>query len=293
MFGNLLTAMITPFDREGIISTDVVTRLSKKLYADGNDGIVLAGTTGESPNLSIEDRNILYTSVLNEVGDKSKIISGTGTYSTDETILLSKHAKDLGVHGLMLVTPYYSKPSQEGIYQHFVKVSEEVDLPIIAYNIPGRSSVLIEIDTLERIIKNSNVVAIKDAVNDLSYSKDEIDILGEIVEVYSGDDSLTLDMMKYGAKGVISVASHVVSSEIKTMITSFINGEYDKAESINSELNHIYDLLFQEPSPAPIKALLNDSFEFVGSCKLPLVDASNDLKNKLIQELSRIKNLKL
>jgi len=136
MFGELLTAMVTPFDENGIIATDVVTSLSKKLIKDGSDGIVLAGTTGESPNLSQEDRIILYKTTINSVGDKAKIVAGTGTYSTKESIELSKQAEDMGVDAVMIVTPYYSKPSQKGIYQHFQKISDAINIPIIAYNVP-------------------------------------------------------------------------------------------------------------------------------------------------------------
>ena len=297
MFGQLLTAMITPFDSNGIISTDTIARLSKKLISDGNDGIVLAGTTGESPNLSKDDRNILYTTTIESVGGKAKIVAGTGTYSTSETIELSKQAKDAGVDGIMLVTPYYSKPSQEGIYQHFKSVSASVDLPIIAYNIPGRTSTLIEIETLERIIEDTNVVAIKDAVNDIDFTKKQIGHLHDDknleVDIYSGDDQLTLEMIKLGAKGVISVASHVIGQEIRSFIDAYANGDTKKAEKVNEELVKFYNLIFEEPSPGPIKAILNESFEYVGSCKLPLIDASPELLNKLIHEYKRIKKLKL
>ena len=297
MFGELLTAMVTPFDQNGTIATDTIAKLSKKLINDGNDGLVLAGTTGESPNLSKDDRWILYGTTIGSVGDSAKIIAGTGTYSTTESIELSKHAQDAGVDGIMVVTPYYSKPSQEGIYQHFKSISDNVDLPIIAYNIPGRTSKLIEIDTLERIVNDTNVVAIKDAVNDISFTKKEIENLHQKnkfnVEIYSGDDKLTLDMMKLGAKGVISVASHVIGKEIRSLIDSYIKGDKEISDKINNELKNFYELIFAEPSPAPIKAILNESFQYVGSCKLPLIDASPELLTKLIDEYKRIKKLKL
>ena len=297
MFGELLTAMVTPFDQNGIIATDTIAKLSKKLVNDGSDGLVLAGTTGESPNLSKDDRWILYGTTIGSVGDSAKIIAGTGTYSTTESIELSKHAQDAGVDGIMVVTPYYSKPSQEGIYQHFKSISENVDLPIIAYNIPGRTSKLIEIETLERIVNDTNVIAIKDAVNDINFTKKEIENLHQKnkldVEIYSGDDKLTLDMMKLGAKGVISVASHVIGKEIRSLIDSHIKGDKEISDNINNELKNFYELIFAEPSPAPIKAILNESFQYVGSCKLPLIDASPELLTKLIDEYKRIKKLKL
>ena len=298
MFGELFTAMVTPFDQNGIIATDVISTLSKKLIKDGSDGIVLAGTTGESPNLSQEDRIILYKTTVNSVGDKAKIVAGTGTYSTKESIELSKQAEDMGVHAVMIVTPYYSKPSQKGIYQHFQNISDAINIPIIAYNIPGRTSRLIEIDTLVEIVKDTNVFAIKDAVNDINFTKLEIETFSNLsdeidVAIYSGDDKLTLEMMKLGAKGVISVASHIVGNEIRLLIDAYKKGSLDSAEEINRELSLLYDLIFEEPSPAPIKSILNDSFGYVGSCKLPLVDASTDLSSKLTKEYTRIKNLKL
>lgn len=297
MFGELLTAMVTPFDQNGVISTDTIARLSKKLVSDGNDGLVLAGTTGESPNLTKDDRSILYATTIRSVGDSAKVIAGTGTYSTTESIELSKQALDAGVDGIMVVTPYYSKPSQEGIYQHFKSISDNVSLPIIAYNIPGRTSKLIEIETLERIVIDTNVVAIKDAVNDISFTKQEIDHLYHAkkldVEIYSGDDKLTLDLMRHGAKGVISVASHVIGKEIRSLIDAHNKGDIEMADKINDELNNFYDLIFAEPSPAPIKAILSESFQYVGSCKLPLIDASPGLLSKLIIEYKRIKKLKL
>jgi len=298
MFGEVLTAMVTPFDENEIIATDVVTSLSKKLIKDGSDGIVLAGTTGESPNLSQEDRIILYKTTINSVGDKAKIVAGTGTYSTKESIELSKQAEDMGVDAVMIVTPYYSKPSQKGIYQHFQKISDAINIPIIAYNVPGRTSRLIEVDTLVEIVKDTNVFAIKDAVGDINFTKLETETFSNLsddldISIYSGDDKLTLEMMKLGAKGVISVASHIVGNEIRLLIDTYKKGSLDKAEDINSELSLLYDLIFEEPSPAPIKSILNDSFGYVGSCKLPLVDASFELSSKLINEYSRIKKLKL
>ena len=239
MFGELLTAMVTPFDLNGIISTDVVSSLSKKLVKEGSDGIVLAGTTGEAPNLSQEDRIILYRTSLASVGDKAKIVAGTGTYSTKESIELSKQAEDMGVHAVMIVTPYYSKPSQKGIYQHFKSISDAINIPIIAYNIPGRTSRLIEIETLVEIVKDTKVFAIKDAVNDIKFTKLEIETFSNFrkeieVTIYSGDDKLTLEMMKLGARGVISVASHVVGREIRLLIDSYKKGSLDDAENINN-----------------------------------------------------------
>ena len=297
MFGELLTAMVTPFDKNGVIATDRIVRLTKKLISDGNDGLILAGTTGESPNLTYEDRHILYQTTIGSVGSEAKIIAGTGTYSTHESIVLSKQAEDAGVDGIMVVTPYYSKPSQEGIYAHFKSISENVDLPIIAYNIPGRTSKLIEIDTLAKIVQDTNVVAIKDAVNDISFTKKEIELLHHTkkleVDIYSGDDKLTLDMMRLGAKGVISVASHVLGNEIRLFIDAHNKGDNSLADKINNELNIFYDLIFEEPSPAPIKAILSECFEYVGGCKLPILDASSGLLKKLIHEYKRIKKLKL
>ena len=252
-FGKLLTAVITPFDKNGVLNTDTLWRLCKKLVHEKSDGLVLSGTTGESPNLTKEDRKIIYSTAKDSVGDKAKIIAGTGTYSTRESIEYTKMANDIGVDGIMIVTPYYSKPSQFGILQHFEQISKNTDLPIMAYNIPGRTATLIEIETLEKLVDDIGIHSIKDAVGDLEFSKTELDALKEKVDIYSGNDAETIEFMKLGGKGVVSVASHIVGNEIYDLINHVLDDEIETADNMQNQLLPLFDLLFHEPSPGPVK----------------------------------------
>ena len=214
-FGKLLTAVITPFDSNGVLSTDTLWRLCKKLVHEKSEGLVLSGTTGESPNLTKDDRKIIYSTAKDSVGDKAKIIAGTGTYSTKESIEYTKMANDLGVDGIMIVTPYYSKPSQYGILKHFELISENTELPIMAYNIPGRTATLIELATIEKLVDDVGIHSIKDAVGDLEFSKLELEALKDKVDIYSGNDSETIEFMKMGAKGIrINVKGRLGGAEI-------------------------------------------------------------------------------
>jgi len=289
-FGKLLTAVITPFDSNGVISTDTLWRLCRKLVHEKSDGLVLSGTTGESPNLTKEDRKIIYSTAKDSVGDKAKIIAGTGTYSTSESIEYTKMANDLGVDGIMIVTPYYSKPSQFGILQHFEQISKNTDLPIMAYNIPGRTATLIEIDTLEKLVDDIGIHSIKDAVGDLNFSKTELEVLKDKVNIYSGNDGETIEFMKMGGKGVVSVASHVVGNEIFNLINHVLNDEIESAEQLQTQLLPFFDLLFEEPSPGPVKYLLTETWEDVGLPLMPITNVSDDLASKLLKNFHKIKN---
>ena len=289
-FGKLLTAVITPFDSNGVLSTDTFWRLCRKLVHEKSDGLVLSGTTGESPNLTKEDRKIIYSTAKDSVGDKAKIIAGTGTYSTRESIEYTKMANDLGVDGIMIVTPYYSKPSQIGILQHFEQISKNTNLPIMAYNIPGRTATLIEIDTLEKLVDDIGIHSIKDAVGDLNFSKTELEVLKDKVDIYSGNDGETIEFMKMGGKGVVSVASHVVGNEIFNLINYVLNDEIESAEQLQTQLLPFFDLLFEEPSPGPVKYLLTETWEDVGSPLMPITNVSDDLASKLLENFQKIKN---
>ncbi len=289
-FGKLLTAVITPFDSNGVLSTDTLWRLCRKLIHEKSDGLVLSGTTGESPNLTKEDRKIIYSTAKDSVGDKAKIIAGTGTYSTRESIEYTKMANDLGVDGIMIVTPYYSKPSQIGILQHFEQISKNTDLPIMAYNIPGRTATLIEIDTLEKLVDDIGIHSIKDAVGDLNFSKTELEVLKDKVDIYSGNDGETIEFMKMGGKGVVSVASHLVGNEIFNLINHVLNNEIESAEQLQTQLLPFFDLLFEEPSPGPVKYLLTETWEDVGTPLMPITNVSDDLASKLLENFQKIKN---
>ena len=288
-FGKLLTASITPFDNNGVLNTDTFWRLCRKLVHDKSDGLVLTGTTGESPNLTIKDREIIYSTAIDSVGNKANIIAGTGTYSTSETVEITKMADSIGVDGIMIVTPYYSKPSQLGILKHFEEVSKSTNLPIMAYNIPGRTSTLIELETLVSLVDDIGIHSIKDAVGNFEFSKKELETLKDKVDIYSGNDNETIDFMKNGGKGVVSVASHVVGNEIYEMMELVKDNNIAKADEINDELKDLFKALFEEPSPGPIKKILSESWEDVGEPLLPITDISTDLANKIRGFYKKIK----
>ena len=288
-FGQLLTAVVTPFDQNGVISTDTFWRLCKKLVHDKSDGLVLSGTTGESPNLSMKDREILYSTAIDSVGSSASIIAGTGTYSTKETVEITRMASNLGVDGIMIVTPYYSKPSQYGIMKHFEEVSKATDLPVMAYNIPGRTSKLMELSTLEKLVDDVGIHSIKDAVGDLRFSTEEINLPNDKCHIYCGNDNETIEFMKMGAKGVISVASHIVGKQIKNILTSVIDGNISNAEDIHSNLLELFEALFLEPSPGPVKYLLTQSWEDVGNPLLPITSVSPKFMGELDNIFKKIK----
>ena len=280
-FGELLTAAITPFDKNGVVETDTFWRLCKKLVSEGSNGIVLTGTTAESPNLTESDRLNIYSTAKDAVGDNAKLIAGTGTYSTKETVTLTKLAEETGMDGVMIVTPYYNKPSQIGILKHFQEVMNNTNLPVMAYNIPGRTGTLIELDTLCTLVRDIGIHSIKDAVGNFEFSLKELTELKNETYIYSGDDALTLDFLKNGAVGLVSVASHVLGKQIRKMIDHFLSNEITNAEEIETIIMPLIHALFEEPSPGAVKHLLTISWENVGFPQLPMTTVSDELAKKL------------
>ena len=280
-FGELLTAAITPFDKNGVVETDTFWRLCKKLVSEGSNGIVLSGTTAESPNLTESDRLNIYSTAKDAVGDNAKLIAGTGTYSTKETVTLTKLAEETGMDGVMIVTPYYNKPSQIGILKHFQEVMNNTNLPVMAYNIPGRTGTLIELDTLCTLVRDIGIHSIKDAVGDFEFSLKELTELKNETYIYSGDDALTLDFLKNGAVGLVSVASHVLGKQIRKMIDHSLSNEITNAEEIETIIMPLIHALFEEPSPGAVKHLLTISWENVGFPQLPMTAVSDELAKKL------------
>lgn len=280
-FGELLTAAITPFDKNGVVETDTFWRLCKKLVSEGSNGIVLTGTTAESPNLTESDRLNIYSTAKDAVGDNAKLIAGTGTYSTKETVTLTKLAEETGMDGVMIVTPYYNKPSQIGILKHFQEVMNNTNLPVMAYNIPGRTGTLIELDTLCTLVRDIGIHSIKDAVGDFEFSLKELTELKNETYIYSGDDALTLEFLKNGAVGLVSVASHVLGKQIRKMIDHFLSNEITNAEEIETIILPLIHALFEEPSPGAVKHLLTISWENVGFPQLPMTTVSDELAKKL------------
>lgn len=286
--GRVITAMVTPFDEQLKVDYKALENLIEHLLANGTDTLLVAGTTGESPNLSDEEKLQLFKACKEIAGSRAKIMAGTGDYSTSHSIELSKKAEEVGVDSLLLVSPYYNKPTQEGLYQHFKSIAEAVDIPVVLYNVPGRTAVTIEPETLARLAEIDNVVAVKDAGGNLDKTS-QTRVLAPNLSIYSGDDSLTLPMMAVGAKGVISVASHIVGNDIQKMIRSFEEGNTKKAEEIHLKLFELFKTLFVITNPIPVKAALNMIGVNVGNLRLPLTKADEGTLAKLEKALKNLK----
>lgn len=280
-FGKILTAMVTPFDANGEINYEVVEQLVNHLINNGSDGIVVAGTTGESPTLTYEEKIKLFETVVSIANKRVTIIAGTGSNNTKESIELTQKAEQIGVDGVMLVAPYYNKPSQEGLYQHFSAIANETKLPVMIYNIPGRSAVNISAETTIRLSKVDNIVATKEASGNLDAMAQIIEQTDDNFSVYSGDDSLTLPTLSIGGVGVVSVSSHIIGNEMKAMVNEFFNGNIQKAASLHRQLLPTMNALFSAPSPAPVKAALNMLNIPVGSVRLPLVPLTLEQQEQL------------
>ncbi len=291
-FGQVITAMVTPFKNDLSIDFEATEKLVNYLIETGTEAICVAGTTGESPTLSYEEERELCKFVQKTVKGKTKIILGTGSNSTATAIESTKEAEKIGVDGALSVVPYYNKPSQEGMLEHFGQIAKCTGLPIILYNIPGRTGVNMEPQTVaELVAKHKNIVGYKDATGNLENTSQVIQLVPKGFLVYSGDDSLTLPMLSVGAVGVISVASHIVGKEIKDMINYFFTGKIDLAKEIHNKLSPLFKELFKAPNPTCIKAAL----EVKGLCKsnlrLPLVKLNEKQLNELKEIMNQI-NLK-
>ncbi|MEC5422638.1 4-hydroxy-tetrahydrodipicolinate synthase [Virgibacillus sp. C22-A2] len=280
-FGQLLTAMVTPFDKNGEIDYDQTTRLVDHLINNGTEGLVVAGTTGESPTLSKDEKVKLFEHVVKVVNKRVPVIAGTGSNNTAASIALTKEAEACGVDALMLVTPYYNKPDQRGMYEHFSAIAKVTRLPIMLYNIPGRSIVRLNIETILRLSEIENIVSVKEATGDLELAAEIIENTSDDFSVYSGDDSLTLPLLSIGAAGVVSVASHVVGNEMKNMIEAFYAGNNREAAAAHRKLQPIMHALFTSPSPTPVKAALQMNGMDTGGVRLPLVELTEEEENKL------------
>lgn len=292
-FGKVVTAMVTPFDKQGEIDLKQTKRLARKLVEEGSDSILVTGTTGESPTLSHEEDLLLYATVLDEVGSNVKVIAGTGSNSTETTIKYTKMAEKIGVHGAMIVVPYYNKPSQDGMFAHFTKVAENTSLPLMIYNIPGRTGVNMLPQTVARIVKaSSNYIAIKEASGDIDQMERVVSLVKQKgFTLYSGDDGLTLDALNIGAVGVVSVASHLVGGELQKMISAFEKGDMKTAEAINKRLKDLFSVLFITSNPSPVKSALNLTGLQVGRTRLPIVPVNKEQEDKIklvLQQLELI-----
>ncbi|MEW4265277.1 4-hydroxy-tetrahydrodipicolinate synthase [Priestia megaterium] len=284
-FGQVLTAMVTPFNQNGEIDFNATKTLVEHLITNGTDGLVVAGTTGESPTLTTEEKIELFKCVVEAAAGRVHVIAGTGSNNTQASISLTKLAEETGVDGIMLVAPYYNKPSQEGLYQHFKTIAESTSLPVMLYNIPGRSVVNISVETIVRLSEIPNVVSIKEASGNLDAMAEIISKTPSDFTLYSGDDGLTIPVLAIGGAGVISVASHIIGNDMQEMINAFKNGDVQKAAATHRNLLPIMRALFIAPSPSPVKAALNLNGIQVGGVRLPMVPLSNKEQSALEEVL--------
>lgn len=275
-FGKILTAMVTPFDASGEIDWNATRNLINYLIANGTDGLVVSGTTGESPTLSEQEKLDLFRFAVKVVDGRVPVIAGTGSYNTRDSIILTKQAENAGVDGIMLVTPYYNKPSQEGMYQHFKAIAKSTTLPIILYNVPGRSVVNLSVETVIRLSAIHNIVAIKEAGGNLDAMAEMLEKTSEGFSLYSGDDGLTLPVLSIGGTGVISVAAHIVGNEMQAMIRKFQNGDLAGAAKDHRTLLPVMKALFATPNPTSVKAALNLNGIPVGGVRLPMIPLNNE-----------------
>lgn len=281
IFGQVLTAMVTPFDQHGEIDYHATRTLVNYLIANGTDGLVVAGTTGESPTLTTEEKITLFKFVVEVAAGRVPVIAGTGSNNTRASISLTKQAEEAGVDGIMLVGPYYNKPSQEGLFQHFKAIAEATSLPVMLYNIPGRCAVNISVETIVRLSEISNIVAVKEASGNLDAMAEIIDRTPDTFTLYSGDDALTLPVLAIGGAGVVSVASHIIGNQMQEMVTLFKNGLVQEAAVIHRSLLPIMKALFTAPNPTPVKTALNLQGVQVGEVRLPLVPLTEEEKSAL------------
>ncbi len=285
-FGSLITAMVTPFrEDDHALDVDGAQRLAAHLLDTGSDAIVLAGSTGESPTLSYAEKAELFRAVGEVVRGRGKLICGTGTYSTAETLELTQAAEDAGADGLLVVTPYYNKPPQRGLIAHFERVADATELPIIVYNIPGRTATRIEHDTLLELAKRPNIVAVKDSTGDFQGVSRLMAEAPPDFEVYSGDDWATFGYVCLGAVGIVSVASHLVGPQIRQMIELIQTGDVPAARKIHEDLSPLFNALFITSNPIPLKAALQMIGLPAGVPRLPLVPATAEERARVRKAL--------
>ena len=285
-FGSLVTAMVTPFREEDhALDVDGAQRLASHLLDTGSDAIVVAGSTGESPTLSYKEKAELFRAVGEVTRGRGKLICGTGTYSTSETLELTQAAEDAGADGLLVVTPYYNKPPQRGLIAHFERVADATELPIIVYNIPGRTATRIEHDTLLQLAERPNIVAVKDSTGDFQGVSRLMAEAPANFEVYSGDDWATFGYVCLGAVGIVSVASHLVGPQIRQMIELIQTGDVPAARKIHEDLSPLFNALFITSNPIPLKAALGMIGLPAGVPRLPLVPATSEERGRVRKAL--------
>jgi len=292
MFNGTITAIVTPFTENGMFDELAMKGLVNFQIVNKVDGIVPCGTTGESPTLEYEEHKKVVQTVIDAANGKTKVIAGAGSNSTKHAVELTKLAADLGADATLHVSPYYNKPTQEGLYRHFSEIAKAADIPLVVYNIKGRTAVNIETATLARLAKeHSNIVAVKEASGDINQMQDVLDNLPKEFDVLSGDDKMTFPLMKIGGKGVISVASNIIPAEVKQLTDYSLNGDLQKAEEMHNKFLPIFEGLFTETNPIPIKAALAMKGMIKESYRLPMCEMQSENKAKLKKLLEDFKIL--
>ncbi|MFT0812854.1 4-hydroxy-tetrahydrodipicolinate synthase [Synechococcus sp. OH20] len=287
-FGRVLTAMVTPFTDEGELNYDEAARLADYLVTHGSDGLVVCGTTGESPTLTWQEEYELFRVVRDAVAGRAKVIAGTGSNSTREAIEATRKAAQLGLDGSLQVVPYYNKPTQLGLYEHFKAVAQASDLPIMLYNIPGRTGVSLQPETVAKLAELTTIVAIKEASGTMEVASEIRRLTPSHFAIYSGDDSLTLPILSLGGSGVVSVASHLVGPQLQELIQSYAKGQHDQALAHHLRLFPLFKVLFVETNPVPVKAALEMQGWRVGRARLPLAPLQPSSRQVLRQVLEEM-----
>ena len=290
MLGEVLTASVTPFDAEGAVNIGKFRELATFLVENGSDGLVVTGTTGESPTLTDDERFELYAAAVETVGDRATVIAGTGTYDTRHSVHLTERAHELGVDGFLVVTPYYNKPPPRGIVEHVKSIAAVTDKPIVYYNIPARVVNLVSVETLAELAKIPNVTAVKQAWDDVDDARRIVDETG--LALYAGDDNLILPFLEVGGVGGVCVHTHIVGPPVKEQITRFKQGDAQGARRIDEELAPAYDVLKVGVNPMGIKAALNMLGHDVGGHRLPLVELTDEEQERVRSRLERLGALK-
>lgn len=291
-FGRVLTAMVTPYTHTGEVDYDKVQKLTRHLLKNGSDGVLICGTTGESPCLTPAERANLWAAAKEAVGSDGTLILGTTDNETAFSCDVAKKAAAAGADALLAVAPYYNKPSQEGLYRHFATIAASADIPIILYNIPGRTGVTVQPETVLRLANDCpNIVAIKEATGNVDSVSQLKTLLPEDFGVYSGDDSLTLPILSVGGCGVFSVASHLIGNEIAAMIEAHDNGDWARARELHLQYFDMFKKLFITSNPVPVKACLNLLGWDMGDCRLPLAPPTEQELEILTELLKKYKLL--
>ncbi len=288
MLGEVLTAAVTPFDSRGAVDLDKFRELCRFLVENGSDGVVVAGTTGESPTLTDDERLSLFAAAVDELDGRATVVAGTGTYSTAHSVHLTEQAHELGIDAFLVVTPYYNKPPQRGIVEHFKAIAQASDKPIVVYNIPARVVINIEPETIAELAEIPNVRAVKQANDDLAQAKRIVE-LG--LDLYAGDDNIVQPFLELGAVGGVCVHTHVVGPRVKEQVRLVRSGDLDGARAIDRQLEAAYDLLKVVGNPIAIKCALNLLGHDVGGHRLPLVDPTDDEREAVRGCLERLKLL--